>query len=81
MEYNDAIYSFVEKLFLESGLSKRKFAKNHFIEDSTLRDILTKSDYQISLVTIYRICEGQNISPSDFFREVERLYPNCKLIK
>ncbi|MAZ27102.1 MAG: transcriptional regulator [Cytophagaceae bacterium] len=81
MEYNEAIYSFIKKLFFESGLSKRKFAKNHFIEDSTLRDILSKEDYQISLITIYRICEGENINPADFFRKVEDMFPQAKPLK
>ncbi|MAW94296.1 MULTISPECIES: hypothetical protein [unclassified Leeuwenhoekiella] len=79
MEYNKAIYSLIKQLFLESGLSKRRFAKNHFIEDSTLRDILNKSDYQISLITIYRICEGQNMTPADFFKKVQDLHPDAKL--
>ncbi|MEH6658134.1 transcriptional regulator [Leeuwenhoekiella marinoflava] len=81
MEYNEAIYSFIKKLFLESGLSKRKFAKDHYIEDSTLRDILSKEDYQISLVTIYRICEGENLNPADFFKKVEQMFPQAKPFK
>ena len=57
MNYNHAIYKYIEYIFKKSELSKRKFAKVHFIEDSTLRDILNKGDYQISLLTILRICE------------------------
>jgi len=81
MEYNQAIYNYVENLFDRSGLSKRKFAKDHFIEDSTLRDILNKGDYQVSLITIYRICEGENINPSDFFQEIEKKFPEIKFKK
>jgi hypothetical protein len=48
------------------------------MEDSTLRDILGKGDYQITLLTIYRICEGENISPSEFFIEVEKMLSQGK---
>mgnify|MGYP001228772440 CR=1 FL=1 len=81
MEYNQGIYNYIENLFNRSGLSKRKFAKDHFIEESTLRDILNKGDYQVSLITIYRICEGENISPSEFFHEVEKMFPEVKFEK
>lgn len=81
MEYNQGIYNYIESLFNRSNLSKRKFAKDHFIEDSTLRDILNKGNYQVSLITIYRICEGENISPSEFFQEVEKMFPEVKVEK
>lgn len=81
MEYNLAIYKYVEYLYKKSGLSKRRFAKNHFIEDSTLRDILNKGDYQVSLITIYRICEGENITPCEFFQSVEKMFPEVKIKK
>ena len=79
MDYNHAIYKYIEYLFKKSELSKRKFAKVHFIEDSTVRDILNKGDYQISLLTIFRICEGENIRPSEFFSEVENMFPEAKI--
>lgn len=79
MDYNNAIYKYVEYLFKKSGSSKRKFAKDHFMEDSTVRDILNKGDYQISLITIFRICEGENTTPSAFFKEVEKMFPEAKI--
>lgn len=79
MDYNHAIYKYIEYLFKKSELSKRKFAKVHFIEDSTVRDILNKGDYQISLLTIFRICEGENISPSEFFSAVENMFPEATI--
>tara|TARA_B100000378_G_scaffold251829_1_gene226783 strand:- start:8081 stop:8326 length:246 start_codon:yes stop_codon:yes gene_type:complete len=81
MNYNHAIYKYIEYLYEKSGSSKRKFAKDHFIEDSTVRDILNRGDYQISLITIFRICEGENISPSEFFGEVENMFPEVKINK
>lgn len=76
MDYNKAIYSYIEKAWKDSGLSKRKFATENNIEESTLRDILKKdSNYQISLPTIYRICEARNIKVSEFFAAVEGEFP------
>ncbi len=72
MDYNKTIYNYLEYLWKSSELSKRKFSINHNIEESTLRDILKKENYQISLPTIYKICESRNITPSEFFIEVEK---------
>ena len=72
MNYNKDIYGFINHLWKESNLSKRKFAINHNIEESTLRDIIKGKDYQISLPTIYKICESKHISLLDFFKEVEK---------
>lgn len=72
MDYNKTIYNYIEYLWKSSELSKRKFSINHNIEESTLRDILKKKNYQISLPTIYKICESRNITPSEFFIEVEK---------
>lgn len=71
MNYNKAIYGYITYLWKESSLSKRKFSINHNIEESTLRDIINGKDYQISLPTIYKICESRSISLFDFFREIE----------
>ena len=76
MDYNKAIYNYIEYLWKASKLSKRRFSINHNIEESTLRDILKKKDYQISLPTIYKICESRNISLSKFFIEVETFSKN-----
>jgi hypothetical protein len=78
MTYNQAIYQYIEYLFDRSGSSKRKFARDHYIEESTLRDILNKGDYQISLLTIQRICEGENVNPSKFFHDIEKMFPEAK---
>ncbi|MBC9796796.1 helix-turn-helix domain-containing protein [Sinomicrobium weinanense] len=74
MDYNKAIYSYIEKAWKNSGLSKRKFATEYNIEERTLRDILKKdSSYQISLPTIYKICEARNIKVSEFFANIEKV--------
>ncbi|PCJ96299.1 MAG: transcriptional regulator [Flavobacteriaceae bacterium] len=73
MNYNKAIYDYITFLWKKSTHSKRKFSLNHNIEESTLRVIIKqKKDYQISLLTINRICEGEQISIFDFFNEAEK---------
>lgn len=71
MKYNKDIYGYINYLWEKSRLSKRKFAINHNIEESTLRDIIKGGNYQISLPTIYKICESRDIKLSEFFIEVE----------
>ena len=80
MDNNKAIYNYIENLWKASELSKRRFAINHNIEESTLRDILKKKNYQISLPTIYKICESRNITPSEFFIGVEK-FSKSKALK
>ena len=76
MDYNKTIYNYIEHLWKSSELSKRRFSINHNIEESTLRDILKKKNYQISLPTIYKICESRSITPSEFFIEAEKFSKN-----
>lgn len=77
MDYNKVIYEYIYTLWKASGLSIRAFAALHTFEERSMRDIIKAvqddKDYQISLSTIYKICESRNISPSDFFKEVEKL--------
>ncbi len=76
MNYNWAIYKYI--VFLSKDYkSNRLFADTHNIDEGTFRDIenawRNNEDYQISLPTIYRICQAKNISIYKFFSEVERV--------
>ncbi|WP_394352856.1 hypothetical protein [Flavivirga algicola] len=42
------------------------------MEEKSLRDIIKGKNYQISLSTIYKICESREIKLSDFFIAVEK---------
>ena len=81
MSYNEAIYKYIKYIFEKSGSSKRKFSTDHLIDESTLRNILGKKKYQISLHTIYNICEAKRMDPSEFFSEVEKMFPEIKVKK
>jgi hypothetical protein len=76
LDYNKAIYGYIYSLWETSGLSIRGFAAIHTFEERSMRDIIKAvkedKDYQISLPTLYKICESLNISLSQFFIEVEK---------
>lgn len=46
------------------------FAKEHFLDEKTVRRIRDDETYQIGLITIMRICEAKNIKLSEFFKIV-----------
>lgn len=54
--------------------SQRDFASTHGIEESTVRRIknvalgTTKTDYNMSLKTLYKICKKKGISLEQFFK-------------
>lgn len=54
----------------EDAETRRAFAKNHDINEKTVRSII-KGDYQITIMTLERICFSRNIQLSDFFRLIE----------
>ncbi len=47
-----------------------RFATEHFIDEKTVRRIREDLNYQISLITIMRICEAKDIKLSTFFEMV-----------
>lgn len=47
-----------------------QFATEHNIDEKTVRRIREDENYQISLITIMRICEAKNIKLSKFFEMV-----------
>ena len=75
MDYNWAIYNYIV-LLSKDYKSNRLFADTHNIEEKTFRDIESawkkEKEYQISLPTIYRICQAKNMTIYKFFSEVER---------
>lgn len=47
------------------------FAKEHFLDEKTVRRIKDDEDYQIALTTIMRICEARNLKLYEFFKMVD----------
>lgn len=79
-DINRAICDFITKEwidpFLEKGGSQVEFADRHNILESTVRKIKSKSEYRIPVETLFKICQERKISMSDFFKGIEKKFPN-----
>lgn len=67
---NRLIVEYIANKWVNDAQSQNKFATDHGIDEKTVRRIKSDKNYQISLVTIIKICEAENIQLSDFFKEV-----------
>lgn len=79
-DINRAICEFITQAwinpFLENGGSQVEFADRHNILESTVRKIKGKSEYRIPVETLFKICQERKICISDFFKEVEKKFPD-----
>lgn len=57
-------------VWIESAASNREFAASHNIEEKTVRRML-EGNYQITIMTLEKICTARNIKLSDFFKLIE----------
>jgi DNA-binding Xre family transcriptional regulator len=71
-DINNLICSYITKEWLIPWLKENKsqisFAKDHRIEESTIRKIKSEENYRIPVETLYKICEARKISLSEFFK-------------
>lgn len=67
---NRLIVDYIAQKWVNNAKSQNNFATEHGIEEKTVRRIKFDENYQISLVTIMKICEAENMKLSDFFKEV-----------
>ncbi len=67
---NRKIVEFIRDQYLIDEENNSKFAKEHFIDEKTVRRIREDETYQISIITIMRICEGKELKLSEFFKMV-----------
>lgn len=85
-DINKAICEFITNEwinpFLENGGSQVEFGDRHNILESTVRKIKNKTDvYRIPVETLFKICKERKISISDFFRQLEKKFPEVKIEK
>lgn len=69
-QLNRKIVEFIRDKWANPLNNNSQFAKDHFIEEKTVRRIRDDEKYQISLITIMRICEAKNLKLSEFFKMV-----------
>lgn len=82
MDINKAICEFITikwiEPFLSNGGTQVEFADNHNILESTVRKIKNKSGYRIPVETLFKICQEKRINTSDFFKDIEEMFPEAK---
>lgn len=67
---NRLIVDFIAREWVDKAQSQNSFATEHGIDEKTVRRIKYDKDYQISLITIMKICEAKEIKLADFFKKV-----------
>lgn len=67
---NRKVVEFIRDTWVIPCNNNNLFAKEHFIDEKTVRRIKEDDEYQISLITIMRICEAKNLKLSEFFKLV-----------
>lgn len=65
--------------YLANGGTQVGFADNHNILESTVRKIKSSPNYRIPVETFFKICQERRINASEFFRQVEEIYPDLKI--
>lgn len=67
---NRKIVEFIRDKWVIPMNNNSQFAMENNIDEKTVRRIREDGTYQISLITIMRICEAKNIKLSKFFEMV-----------
>lgn len=67
---NRLIVEYIAREWVQNAESQNNFATEHGIDEKTVRRIKYDKDYQISLITIMKICEAKEIKLSEFFKKV-----------
>jgi len=68
---NKKICNFITNQWISKYKSYRSFALDHDIDEKTVRKIVTKDGYRIPVFTLKKICDGEEISLSNFFKLIE----------
>ncbi|ASE64283.1 hypothetical protein CEQ15_10525 [Chryseobacterium indologenes] len=69
-EANRKIVEFIRDEWVIPMNNNSKFAVDHNIDEKTVRRMREDATYQISLLTIMRICHGKNLTLASFFKMV-----------
>jgi hypothetical protein len=67
---NRKIVKFIRDNWVIPTNNNSLFAKEHSIDEKTVRRIRIDEDYQIALITIVRICEARNLKLYEFFKMI-----------
>lgn len=67
---NRKIVKYIRDTWVKPLDNNNLFAKNHGLDEKTVRRIRDDDSYQIGLATIMRICEAENLKLHEFFKKV-----------
>lgn len=65
---NRIIVDYIALEWASKAKSQSSFAREHNIDEKTVREIKYNKDYAISLNTLIRICEAKEMKLCDFFK-------------
>lgn len=69
-EANRKIVEFIRDTWIIPMDNNSKFATENNIDEKTVRRIREDDSYQISLITIQKICEAKELLLHEFFKQV-----------
>ena len=69
MKINEEIKRKINKILYENNISLNKLANLSCVTQSTIESIVTGDSKNPKLLTIVRICDGLNITLSEFFND------------
>jgi hypothetical protein len=81
VDRNLIIVEFLYKKWIGKVENNSAFADEHNINEKTVRLIKERKSYRTSIDTIINICEAENMNLSQFFKEVEEMFPDFKINK
>ncbi|WP_297332246.1 helix-turn-helix domain-containing protein [Flavobacterium sp.] len=67
---NRLIVEYIAREWVDKAESQNYFATEHNIDEKTVRRIKNDKDYQISLITLMKICEAREIKLFEFFKSL-----------
>jgi DNA-binding Xre family transcriptional regulator len=67
---NKKIVEFIRDNWVIPMNNNSQFANDHNIDEKTVRRIREDETYQISLITIQKICEAKELKLYEFFKKV-----------
>jgi DNA-binding Xre family transcriptional regulator len=68
---NRKIVEYIRDIWVIPLDNNSKFATDHNIDEKTVRRIREDHTYQISLITIQKICEAKELKLQEFFKMVD----------
>lgn len=68
---NKMICNYIANEWVGKYKSYRSFALDHDVDEKTVRKIISENGYRIPVETLKKICDGNQISLSDFFKLLE----------